>query len=25
VDEVDCSDQSTGEDIDTPEQLRLLG
>jgi nicotine blue oxidoreductase len=25
VDEVDCSDQSTGEDIDTPDQLRLLG
>ncbi|WP_457963533.1 nucleotidyltransferase family protein [Arthrobacter sp. D1-29] len=25
VDEVDCSDQSTGEDIDTPEQLHLLG
>lgn len=25
VDEVDCSDQSTGEDLDTPEQLRLLG
>ncbi|WP_426226451.1 nicotine blue oxidoreductase [Pseudarthrobacter sp. DSP2-3-2b1] len=25
VDEVDCSDESTGEDIDTPEQLRLLG
>ncbi|WP_163166311.1 nicotine blue oxidoreductase [Arthrobacter sp. Alg241-R88] len=24
VDEVDCSDQSTGEDIDTPDQLRLL-
>ncbi|MET4591683.1 nicotine blue oxidoreductase [Arthrobacter sp. 754] len=24
VDEVDCSDESTGEDIDTPEQLRLL-
>jgi nicotine blue oxidoreductase len=24
VDEVDCSDQSTGEDIDTPEQLHLL-
>jgi len=24
VDEVDCSDQSSGEDIDTPEQLRLL-
>jgi len=21
---VDCSDQSTGEDIDTPEQLHLL-
>ncbi|MGM9473305.1 nicotine blue oxidoreductase [Pseudarthrobacter sp. YS3] len=25
VDEVDCSDESTGQDIDTPEQLRLLG
>ena len=25
VDEVDCSDQSTGEDVDTPEQLYLLG
>lgn len=25
VDEVDCSDQSTGEDIDTPDQLGLLG
>ncbi|HEY9358743.1 MAG TPA: nucleotidyltransferase family protein [Arthrobacter sp.] len=25
VDEVDCSDQSTGADIDTPEQLHLLG
>ncbi|WP_258803377.1 nicotine blue oxidoreductase [Pseudarthrobacter sp. NS4] len=25
VDEVDCSDQSTGEDIDTRDQLRLLG
>jgi nicotine blue oxidoreductase len=25
VDEVDCSDQSTGEDIDTPDQLHLLG
>ena len=25
VDEVDCSDQATGEDIDTPDQLRLLG
>jgi nicotine blue oxidoreductase len=25
VDEVDCSDQSTGGDIDTPEQLHLLG
>ncbi|MFF1253307.1 nicotine blue oxidoreductase [Pseudarthrobacter sp. NPDC058329] len=25
VDEVDCSDLSTGEDIDTPEQLYLLG
>lgn len=25
VDEVDCSDQSTGEDVDTPEQLHLLG
>ncbi len=25
VDEVDCSDLSTGEDIDTPDQLRLLG
>jgi nicotine blue oxidoreductase len=25
VDEVDCSDQSTGEDIDTPDQLWLLG
>ncbi|WP_426764170.1 nicotine blue oxidoreductase [Pseudarthrobacter sp. 1G09] len=24
VDEVDCSDQSTGEDIDTPDQLGLL-
>lgn len=24
VDEVDCSDQSTGADIDTPEQLHLL-
>lgn len=24
VDEVDCSDQSSGEDIDTPDQLRLL-
>lgn len=24
VDEVDCSDQSTGEDVDTPEQLGLL-
>jgi nicotine blue oxidoreductase len=24
VDEVDCSDLTTGEDIDTPEQLRLL-
>jgi nicotine blue oxidoreductase len=24
VDQVDCSDQSTGEDIDTPEQLHLL-
>jgi nicotine blue oxidoreductase len=24
VDEVDCSDQSTGEDIDSPDQLRLL-
>jgi nicotine blue oxidoreductase len=24
VDEVDCSDLSTGEDIDTPEQLHLL-
>ncbi|MDQ1054712.1 nicotine blue oxidoreductase [Arthrobacter sp. SORGH_AS 212] len=24
VDEVDCTDQSTGEDIDTPGQLRLL-
>lgn len=24
VEEVDCSDQSTGEDIDTPDQLRLL-
>ncbi|SDT56633.1 molybdenum cofactor cytidylyltransferase [Pseudarthrobacter equi] len=24
VDEVDCSDQSTGEDVDTPDQLRLL-
>jgi nicotine blue oxidoreductase len=24
VDDVDCSDQSTGEDIDTPDQLRLL-
>jgi len=24
VDEVDCSDQSTGEDVDTPEQLHLL-
>ncbi|MBT2532300.1 nucleotidyltransferase family protein [Arthrobacter sp. ISL-48] len=24
VDEVDCSDQSTGEDVDTPEQLYLL-
>jgi nicotine blue oxidoreductase len=24
VDEVDCSDQSTGEDIDTPDQLHLL-
>ena len=24
VDEVDCSDQSTGEDIDTPDELRLL-
>ncbi|HEY8701418.1 MAG TPA: nucleotidyltransferase family protein [Arthrobacter sp.] len=24
VDEVDCSDQSSGEDIDTPEQLYLL-
>lgn len=24
VDEVDCSDQSTGQDIDTPEQLHLL-
>lgn len=25
VDEVDCSDQSTGEDVDTPAQLHLLG
>ena len=25
VDEVDCSDQSTGADIDTPEHLHLLG
>lgn len=25
VDEVDCSDQSTGQDVDTPEQLHLLG
>jgi len=25
VDEVDCSDLSTGEDVDTPGQLRLLG
>lgn len=25
VDDVDCSDQSTGEDIDTPDQLGLLG
>lgn len=25
VDEVDCSDQSTGQDIDTPDQLFLLG
>ena len=25
VDEVDCSDLSTGEDVDTPEQLHLLG
>jgi nicotine blue oxidoreductase len=25
VDEVDCSDQSTGEDVDTPDQLHLLG
>jgi nicotine blue oxidoreductase len=25
VDEVDCSDQSTGEDIDAPDQLGLLG
>lgn len=25
VDEVDCSDQSTGEDVDTPDQLGLLG
>lgn len=25
VDEVDCSDQSTGGDIDTPDQLHLLG
>ncbi|PTT64193.1 nicotine blue oxidoreductase [Arthrobacter sp. HMWF013] len=25
VDDVDCGDESTGEDIDTPEQLRLLG
>lgn len=24
VDEVDCTDQSTGEDVDTPDQLRLL-
>jgi len=24
VDEVDCSDQSTGEDVDTPDQLGLL-
>ncbi|MDP9890896.1 nicotine blue oxidoreductase [Pseudarthrobacter enclensis] len=24
VDEVDCSDQSTGEDVDTPDQLDLL-
>jgi nicotine blue oxidoreductase len=24
VDDVDCSDQSTGEDIDTPDQLHLL-
>ena len=24
VDEVDCSDQSSGEDVDTPDQLRLL-
>ena len=24
VDEVDCSDQSTGQDVDTPEQLHLL-
>ncbi|TQJ33899.1 nicotine blue oxidoreductase [Arthrobacter sp. SLBN-122] len=24
VDEVDCSDQSTGEDVDTPDQLHLL-
>jgi nicotine blue oxidoreductase len=24
VDEVDCSDLSTGEDVDTPNQLRLL-
>ncbi|MDR7161806.1 nicotine blue oxidoreductase [Arthrobacter sp. BE255] len=25
VDGVDCSDQSTGQDVDTPEQLHLLG
>jgi nicotine blue oxidoreductase len=24
VDEVDCSDQSSGEDVDTPDQLGLL-
>ena len=25
IDLVDCSDQSGGEDLDTPDQLRLLG